>query len=577
MPWRHPVGTWLDAPVGVRLDPWVRAAGGDRSAGGASLRLVLGLVRHRYAIALVAVLGVALAHAALYVLPFEDAYISFRYAEHLAGGQGLAYNPGERVEGCSSIGWVVLLAACRTAGLAIPATAQALSLAAGLGLIFVSIHMATGWTQRPWVGLAVGGWVAAHGTFAYYAGSGMETTLFALIVNASLLLLGSARGPRNAWLAGGLLALGAIVRPEGAGYLAAVAAAMALPRKGRRATLPLVIAFAALFVPYFLWRWDYFGYPFPNTFYAKARVGGAGLVTGLEQVEQFATLHGAWLAPVGVVLIARARGVSRWLCLTAATIAAAVGNVVLIGGDSFAFYRFLLPAQPAFGIALIFGARLALLMLARRFDLPAPSRRKLAWGGVALLIGWSCALSWLPRTSFTGDLGPPNRTIVLGVKRINAEYFAIGRWLRASFPPDTTIATNAAGIVPYESGLPTIDMLGLNDAHIAHRAVSGRGALGHQKHDAGYVLSREPAVIFPALPRVIPRKLHGLELMKWYESWFGSLPGDAELFQRPELFDHYMLVTVPIPDEGWVALFLRKTAPRPPGLGNLRPDLIQVR
>ena len=59
---------------------------------------------------------------------------------------------------------------------------QALALAAGLGLIFLAVRMATAWTRRPWVGLGVGLWVAAHGTLAYYAGSGMETTLFALLL-----------------------------------------------------------------------------------------------------------------------------------------------------------------------------------------------------------------------------------------------------------------------------------------------------------------------------------------------------------------------------------------------------------
>jgi arabinofuranosyltransferase len=537
---------------------------------------VLGLGRNGYAAALVTVLALGLGHASLYVLPFEDAYISFRYAESLADGQGLSYNPGQRVEGCSSIGWVAVLAAARRLGLPVPATAQALALAAGLGLIFVAVRMATAWTKRPWVGLAVGAWIAAHGTLAYYAGSGMETTLFALLVNAGMLAATSSK-PRASWLCGVLLALGATVRPEGAGYFVAVAAALGTTRQQRAKALPVIGAFALLFVPYFLWRWNYFGYPFPNTFYAKARVGGAGLVTGLEQVERFATLHLGWLAPVGVVLIARARGMSGWLWLVAAVVAAAAANVVAVGGDSFAFYRFFLPAIPAAGIAILFAAKLVLPAAARRLGWSPESLPRIAAGSLALLVAWTFGQAWLPRVSLVGETEPPNRTVVLGVDRINAEYFAVGRWLRESFPPDTTIATNAAGIVPYESRLRTIDMLGLNDAHIAHRAVSGRGALGHQKHDAGYVLAQRPAVIFPALPRVFPRQLHGLELMRWYESWFGSLPGDAELFGQPELFDDFMLVTVPIAEQGWVAFFLRKDAPKPPGLASERPDVIHLR
>ena len=40
----------------------------------------------------------------------DDAFISFRYAQHLAEGQGLVWNPGERVEGYTNFLWVVSIA-----------------------------------------------------------------------------------------------------------------------------------------------------------------------------------------------------------------------------------------------------------------------------------------------------------------------------------------------------------------------------------------------------------------------------------------------------------------------------------
>src|SRR4030042_4407855 len=43
----------------------------------------------------------------------EDAYISFRYAENVAQGYGLAFNPGESAaEGYSNPTWVLLLSIC---------------------------------------------------------------------------------------------------------------------------------------------------------------------------------------------------------------------------------------------------------------------------------------------------------------------------------------------------------------------------------------------------------------------------------------------------------------------------------
>src|SRR5688572_8374570 len=52
-------------------------------------------------------------HLATAILPFDDAYISFRYAENLAAGRGLVYNEGERVFGSSTPLYVLWLTALR--------------------------------------------------------------------------------------------------------------------------------------------------------------------------------------------------------------------------------------------------------------------------------------------------------------------------------------------------------------------------------------------------------------------------------------------------------------------------------
>ena len=51
------------------------------------------------------------------VLPLDDAYIHFVYAENLADGNGLCFNAGRTSFGSSSPLWVALLALCARAGL----------------------------------------------------------------------------------------------------------------------------------------------------------------------------------------------------------------------------------------------------------------------------------------------------------------------------------------------------------------------------------------------------------------------------------------------------------------------------
>jgi len=56
---------------------------------------------------------------------------------------------------------------------------------------------------------------------------------------------------------------------------------------------------------------------------------------------------------------------------------------------------------------------------------------------------------------------------------------------------------DAAGKVPFFSGLPALDMLGLTDPHIGHGRAEDRAYfhVGHDKSDLPYILSRKPALI----------------------------------------------------------------------------------
>jgi hypothetical protein len=59
------------------------------------------------------------------------------------------------------------------------------------------------------------------------------------------------------------------------------------------------------------------------------------------------------------------------------------------------------------------------------------------------------------------------------------------------------IAVDAAGCTPFFSKLPALDMLGLNDRHIARNPPKdfGKGKIGHELGDGTYVLSRKPDLV----------------------------------------------------------------------------------
>jgi len=47
----------------------------------------------------------------------DDAFITFRYADNFAGGDGLVFNQGERIEGYTNFLWLMIIICGRLIGL----------------------------------------------------------------------------------------------------------------------------------------------------------------------------------------------------------------------------------------------------------------------------------------------------------------------------------------------------------------------------------------------------------------------------------------------------------------------------
>jgi hypothetical protein len=73
---------------------------------------------------------------------------------------------------------------------------------------------------------------------------------------------------------------------------------------------------------------------------------------------------------------------------------------------------------------------------------------------------------------------------------------AIGKFLADAYPPGTSLATTAAGVIPYYSRMRTLDLLGLNDAYTAHEVPKGGGRPGHTvSAPEDYVLRWRPDLL----------------------------------------------------------------------------------
>src|SRR5215831_14983004 len=112
-------------------------------------------------------------------LTLDDAYITFRYARHLAEGYGLgAWNrTGEHVEGYSSLLWTLLLAGAARLGIDIQLASKVLGAAAALVVIATLARLRD---DRP--AFLTGLFLALYAPFVLYAASGMEAVAFSRLV-----------------------------------------------------------------------------------------------------------------------------------------------------------------------------------------------------------------------------------------------------------------------------------------------------------------------------------------------------------------------------------------------------------
>ncbi|HVP15324.1 MAG TPA: hypothetical protein VMS88_07255 [Terriglobales bacterium] len=413
----------------------------------------------------------------------DDAFISFRYARNLAAGQGLVFNPGQRVEGYSNPSWVLLAAAVLRVGGDPERASKIAGLAAGAVAVLLSWLLARRIAPRasgtalfaPWA-------VALSPVLARNAVNGLESGFFALLLTAGVLL---AFAEESAWrrvLLVADLALLSVTRPEGPLFAALILALRVVLGSrpggvGRRSAAADLVGWLVLYGAYFIWHLSYFGGPFPNTYYAKMTGGLPALANGIRYSVDFARDGGGVLF-VAIALAPVALGVAGApLGLTLVVIAAYVAFVCVSGGDWMADYRFYAHVLPLVAASIAAG-------IAALLALPRPGReRAVAYVALALVLIATLASMAATEAEVAREVMPAVRAHC----SLSQNYERLGRWLRQNTAPEAVIAVSDVGAVAYFSERPILDMFGLIDPHIAH--LPGRL---HFKADPGYVLARRP-------------------------------------------------------------------------------------
>jgi arabinofuranosyltransferase len=275
----------------------------------------------------------ALLATAAYAWTCADATISLRYAANLVAGHGLVFNLGERVQGFTNPLW--------TLGLSLGAVWDShLIWATNLGLSCSAGALAWLWScmrrldPEPSAArfAAVVALTFGCQPFLAFSTSGLENSAMHMLVAASL-AASLAERPNAVLLAAALALLNRLDVAPLIGPLVAIAwwRSGATTRERLAACRRGLIVGAALLLGWFGFATIYYGYPLPNTWYAK---GGLHLDMGLRYLADFLAKRPS----SGIVLLGGPLAALAW-SRTPALRAAAIGvllqivYVVSVGGD----------------------------------------------------------------------------------------------------------------------------------------------------------------------------------------------------------------------------------------------------
>jgi len=408
------------------------------------------------------------------VLPFEDAAMLMRYADHIAHGQGIVWNIGEPpVDGATDFLFMVVVALVHRIGF---------SLEIAVRLITISSHFIT--VALIYFGMRKvqnAGIIPAFLSASYFAiGAGLflsaayfGTPFFALAIAVAWLLaqrlIFSDGGTLFGCVVFSLVCLTAgLIRPEGVmiGVFMLIAVGIVIPfRAFRQLAMVFGGIFLALGGTYFVWRWNYFGYPLPNPFYKK---GGGLLHASALRTSIRAGLRLLYVFIPAFLLSVRCKSAFRMGVAFLVPIAGSIGMWVLLSDEMNFGARFQYPV-------LALGA-LSWFPLVRTLpdDLCLPKFASLArMQKLAVVLTAACVLGVVFTQEVRGSAATYERDGRYDIAVMLSEYADRGY----------TIATTEAGLLPLYSRWRAIDTWGLNDQWIAHNGVITQEYLEQREPD----------------------------------------------------------------------------------------------
>lgn len=428
----------------------------------------------------------------------DDANIFFVYAKHLAAGHGFVYNiGGERVEGFTSLLWVLV---CSAAYSVAPRPESLIywtsTLLVCASVSWTTVQIALGRISpipRRWAALfPILIWLNLN-FIAWSTLTLMETGAWAclVLVSSALSVRTHPASTRGLAACNGLLLT---TRPESLVIvpLLITCHSVALARAGRRwqrAAGGLLASAGVVALLVTMFRLEYFGYPFPNTYYAKVSPSIVyNAMAGLNYVWH-AILSEPWNALVvlgGVYGCGAVVGSSRPAHMLGVIGLSGLGLTILTGGDHFGAHRFFQHYYPPLCLATLSAAPLI------RRAAPGGSKAPRLAAAVTLLLVAAYSVGSMRLLRVRSRLPVEFWIAVEGRRTGDALTTILGN----IDPPPSVGVVTAGGLKLAYAG-EVVDLLGLNNVAMAHNGGSRQGMRNHAAFEKSTFFELRPQIILP--------------------------------------------------------------------------------
>jgi arabinofuranosyltransferase len=448
----------------------------------------------------------------------DDSYITFRYVKNFTEGNGLVFNIGEHVEGYTCFFWVVVLSLLKIMGFDFISASSAVGILSSLGTLFFTYKISEQIFPKnnsnyfnTVFSLTAVLMLVSNGAFAYWAVSGMETGLFTLLVTTGIYLyLRENQNQKRFPYSSIIFLLASLTRPEGnlifaVTILHKIIVALKRNRETRSGKLKLLFSKNNLLwllfylVPaliYMIWRYSYYGYLLPNTFYAKTGSSIEYFKAGLDYFWDFASSYGLYgiLIALTLITLKSKDRFNEYLYLILQFFIFSV-YVIFVGGDVLRPGRFFVPLLPVYYILIqeSFYTLILIWQKNRKVSLTTPA---------TIVLIAAAAFSWFSYTSHFDTIKRYSELENGLVEKMELT----GKWLKSKQTEAgkrLTVAASTIGAISYFSEVDLIDMLGLTDKVIAHDPkpipeISSKSEIGwkERNYNVDYVLSRKPDYIY---------------------------------------------------------------------------------